>query len=175
MSRGDRLSIGASLPGFSLPVLAVLVAVGGGVLLGVHGGWLIAIVITAVVGVVLPQVGGLWMAAGALVIALAVAPVDPVRTAVAIAAVHLLHVLASLSLTVPLRARVALRALVPTGIRFAVIQAIAQGIAFAVGALPHVDALPLAVVGGGLAVLMLAATGIRAMRVRRQSAYHMQS
>ncbi|UNK72164.1 hypothetical protein [Microbacterium sp. H1-D42] len=174
MTRGDRLSIGASIPGFSLPVLAVLTAVGGAMLLGVQGGWLIAIAVIAVIGVILPQVGGLWMAAGGLIIALALAPPDPARTAVAIAAVHLLQVLGSLSLTIPLRARVALRALAPTGIRFVIVQAIAQGIALAVGMLPQVGALPLAVVGGGLAVLVLVAGGIHMLRMRRQAAYRVR-
>lgn len=171
MTRADRLSIGSSLPGFALLGLAVLVAVGGGMLLGMPTGWLIAMGIAALASGLVPQIGGTWMAAAALAVFLLSDAPAPARTAIAIVAVHLLHVLGSLLLVVSLRARIALRALRPTGIRFVVVQAIAQAAALLVAVLPQSGTLPLAVVAGAAAVLAVAIIGIRMLRTRRQAAF----
>ena len=175
MTRRDVLSAGPAVPGFCLALLAVGVALGAAAALGMRDGWIIAVGVLAVLGAALPQMGGLWMAAAALAGALALQAPDPLRTAVAIGAVHLLHVLASLILAVPPTARITLRALAPTGIRFAVIQAVAQGIALAVGLLPRGGGMPLAVLAAGAAVLTLAAIGPRMLQKRRHAAYRVRS
>lgn len=168
MRRVDRLEIGASVPGIALLALAVLIAVGAGMLLDAPNGWLIAIAVAALLGAALPHLGGLWVAAGAIVVVLVIEPTDPWRTAVTIAAVHLLHVLASLLLVVPPMARVALRALRPTGIRFLLFQAVGQLAALAVAGIAGAGRLPLAVIGGAVAVLAIAGTGVGMLRRSRQ-------
>ncbi|MGF2947750.1 hypothetical protein [Microbacterium alcoholitolerans] len=171
MTREDRLSIGASISGLALLAFAVLTATGAGVLLDAPTGWLIVIAVAALFGAALPHLGGLWAAAGAIVVVLAIEPAEPWRAAVAIAAVHLLHVLASLLLVVPPRGRVALRALRPTGIRFLLCQTAGQLAALAVAGLAGAGQVPFAVIEGAAAVLLIAAVGVRMLRLRRQSAF----
>ncbi|QYM63037.1 hypothetical protein [Microbacterium sp. Se5.02b] len=55
----------------------------------------------------------------------------PGRTAIAVLLVHAVHILASLSLVVPMASRLALQGLRPTLMRFAVIQALSQPLVFA--------------------------------------------
>ncbi|MEJ1086833.1 hypothetical protein WDU99_00700 [Microbacterium sp. Mu-80] len=168
MKRTDRVEIGAGVPGLALLALAVLIAVGAGMLLDPPIGWLIVIAVAAVLGAALPHLGGLWVAAGAIVVVLAIEPAHPWRTAVAIAAVHLLHVLASLLMVIPPRARVALRALRPTGIRFIVFQAAGQLAALAVAGIAGAGQLPFAMIAGATAVLAIAGVGVGMLRIRRQ-------
>lgn len=171
MTRADRLLIGASVSGLALRAFAVLIAAGAGMLLDPPTGWLIAVAVAALVGAVLPHLGGLWAAAGALVVILAIEPADPWRTAIAIAAVHLLHVLASLLLVVPPLGRVALRALRPTGIRFVLFQAVGQLAALAVAGIAGTGGVPFAVIIGSAAVLVIAGIGVGMLRTRRHGAF----
>ncbi|SJN19072.1 hypothetical protein FM104_02095 [Microbacterium esteraromaticum] len=171
MMRNDRLAMGANVPGVVLRLLAVAVAVIGGMLVGAPLGWFAIISAAAVFGAIVPQLGGVWAAAGAFVVVLLLEPSHPLRTAVAIAVVHLLHVLAALSLVVPLRARVTLRALMPTAMRFVLVQVICQGAAFAISLLPGGPVVPIAVIFGGGAGLLLALVVARMLRGSRVRAF----
>jgi len=171
MSRNDTRVLGAAIPGYALGGLAVAVAVTGALLLSAPAGWVAIVGMLSLVGALWPQTGGGWFAAAGLVVVLLLNEPDPGRAAVAIAAVHLLHVLAALAAVVPLRAQVAVRALIPTGIRFAGIQAICQGAHLAVHLLPRGPAVPAAALAGAGAVLLLAVLGGRLLRTRRGRAH----
>lgn len=171
MRRNDRLKIGLSVPGAVLRALSVVVVVGGGMLLHIPFGWMAALGVAALFGAIVPQLGGNWVAAVILVGALLLEPPDPVRTAIVIAVVHLLHVLTSLALTVPLSARVALRALLRTGIRFVAVQMICQSIALTVAMMPRGPVVSIAVIAGAAAVLLLAFVATRMLRGLRMAAF----
>lgn len=171
MRRADGLSIGASVSGLVLRLLTVLIAAGAGMVLDPPPGWLIAIAAAALLGAVLPHLGGPWVAAAAIVVVLAIEPAAPWRTAVAIAAVHLLHVVASLLLVVPPLGRVSLRALRPTGIRFALFQATGQLAALVAAGIAGAGQVPPAVIAGSAAVLVIAGIGVGMLRTRRQGAF----
>lgn len=157
MSRNDRLSIGPRITGLWLRLLAVIVAVTAAILLDVPFGWLVTVAIVTALGSLFPMMGGIWVGAAVLIGALAVRPAEPTEVAAVIAAVHLLHVVGSLSLVVPLSARVSVRALVPTLINFAVVQVIAQAVGLAAVMLPRQGTASAAVIAGSAAVVAIAA------------------
>ncbi|WP_309128612.1 hypothetical protein [Microbacterium sp.] len=171
MRRNDTVSVGAALPGYSLRAAAFAAAVVGALLLGAPLGWVVVIAVVCATGALWAQTGGVWLAGAALVIVLLLHDPHPGRTAVALAVVHVLHVLAALAAVIPMRATVALRALAPTCIRFAWVQAIGQVIALAVGLMPQSPAAPIAVLAGAGAALLLAAVAGRMLRAQRTRAF----
>lgn len=172
MSRNDRLSIGPRVPGFALRLLAVIVAVAAGLVLDVPSGWLGVILVATIVGGLFPLTAGVWAAAVVLVGAYVLQPPAALPLVVTIAAVHLLHVLGSLSLVVRMSTRVSLRALGPTLARFAVGQIVSQ--ALGIGALALLstdDRQPLFVLAGGAAALAVIAGGVWVWRRQQLPAF----
>src|SRR5690606_22098574 len=136
LRRRETLSLGAEVHGTLVSVAAAAVAVAAGSLIGMPAGWTALIAASVLLSGAMRLIGGAWIAAGALVIALAASDPSPWRTATVIAAVHLLQVLGSLMLVVPLRSRVALRGLAPTAVRFAIVQAFCQAFGLLAWLLP---------------------------------------
>ena len=171
MKREDGLDVGRAVPGAVLPALALGTAVAALALLGAPAGWTAAAAVAVVAGAFAPTIGGAWIAAAIVIGMLLAAEPHPGRTAVAVAAVHLLHVVGSLSLVVPLRARIALTALRPTARRFVIVQIVSQAAGLAATLLPRGEQLPAAVLAGGFAVLAFTALAVRMLRHHRHQAF----
>ncbi|MFB7252272.1 hypothetical protein [Microbacterium sp. NPDC056234] len=165
--KDDTLDIGASVPGLLVRVALVGVVGGGAWLLQPGIGWQIIAVVAVVGGAVWPQTGLAWFAMIVVPFALITQPVDLGRACLAVLVVHLGHVLATLSLTVPIRSRIALRALRPTAVRVLTVQLTAQVIAIIAVLLPSADGRGIAWLApiGALAVVGAAVLLLR--RVRR--------
>ncbi|MFB8190902.1 hypothetical protein ACFC14_16415 [Microbacterium sp. NPDC055988] len=88
-------------------------------------------VVAAVVSAVIPPTLAAWAAAACLPFGVILTEPSPGRTALALLLVHAVHVLASISLVVPMRSRLALRVLRPTLLRFVVVQLLSQPLVFA--------------------------------------------
>lgn len=172
MSRNDRLSVGAAVPGVALRALALVVAVTAGIVLGVPSGWLMVIAVAAIIGGVFPLTAGVWVAAAVLVGAYIQQSADVVPLVVTIAAVHLLHVLGAFSLVARPSSRVTLRALRPTLLRFTVTQVVGQSLGVAGLALLSDDGRQsLFVLAGGAAALALITGGVWAWQRQRLPAF----
>lgn len=130
--RTHTLRVPGAVPGLALRLLIVALVMIGAALLVPYALWQWIAVISALAGVIIPRSMASWLAAGCLVFGVALAGPAPERTALAVLLVHLIHVLAGLTLVVPLRSRVALRMLRPTTARLLVVQLIAQPIALGV-------------------------------------------
>ncbi|GAA2848341.1 hypothetical protein [Microbacterium arabinogalactanolyticum] len=171
MRRDDRLAVGISVPGWSLPVVSTAVAVAAGSMIHAAAGWIIVMGVLCLLSGVARVLGGPWVSAVVLVIVLVASDAAPGRTAVVIAAVHLLHVLGSLAMAVPVGARVAVPALRSTAIRFAIMQAVGQAAGVLAFLLPQGRVLPAAVVLGALAVLGFVLGALRMLRAQRAHGY----
>lgn len=171
MRREERLTIGAAVPGALLPALAAVVAGIVAALLGMSAPWIAVATGAALLGGIVRMIGGAWIAAALLMIGLVAGEASSWRTAAVIAAVHLLQVLGSLMLVIPLRSWIALRALAPTGVRFLVIQLLSQAAGVLASLLPHRSGLPVAVIIGSAAVLVFAVVATWMLRVRRSGAF----
>ncbi|MFD5215164.1 hypothetical protein [Microbacterium sp. NPDC058345] len=171
MRRNDTFSLGPAIPGHTLRAVAIGVAVGAAILLSAPVGWVVVIGLVCAVGAVWPQTAGVWLAAAGAGLMLLLNEPHPARAAVAIAAVHLLHVLASLTSVIPMRAAVSLRALAPTGIRFAWMQGIGQAASLVVHLLPRGPAVPFAVLAGAGASLTVGVLAGRMLRAQRSHAF----
>jgi hypothetical protein len=134
-------------------------------------GWIIAMGALCLVGGAARVLGGPWVSAVILVIVLVATDASPWRTAIVILAVHLLHVLGSLAMAVPLNAHVALAALRPTAARFAIAQLVGQAAGAVAFLLPQGRVLPAAVILGALAVLVLVIGALRMLRTQRAYGY----
>ena len=171
MRRDDELALGVSVPGWSLPIASTAVAVVAGSMVHAAAGWIIVMGVLCLLSGAARVLGGPWVSAVILVIVLVASDAAPERTAVVIAAVHLLHVLGSLAMAVPLGARVAVSALRPTAVRFAIMQAVGQAAGALAFLLPQGRVLPAAVVLGALAVLGFVLGGLRMLRAQRAHGY----
>lgn len=171
MRRGEQLAIGPAVPGAVLPVAAAVFGAGGAALIGMPTLWVAVIGAAPLLGGVVRVVGGTWVAAALLMIGLVAADAAPWRTAVVIVVVHLLQVLGSLMLVVPLRALLALRALVPTAVRFVRVQLVCQAVGLLASLLPTRAGLPVAVIIGSAATLLFAVMAARMLRARRLAAF----
>lgn len=134
--RDDRIALGAAMPGWALRLLAVAVAVAAMWMLQLALPLLIGFAVAMLIGGVRPSTYLLW--GGLLGVPLSLLAADPHawRTASALLAVHLVHVLASLAQAIPLAATVQLRALRPTAVRFVGVQSVAQAVGGAAMLLP---------------------------------------
>ena len=168
--RRARLDLGPSIPGWMLRAAILPVAFAGAAGLTAPTGWVITAVCIAALGAMFPQTGGTWIAAAMLPLFVLFFPVDHGRAAVAVAAVHLLHVLAGLSLVVRMRTIVALRALLPTVRRFVIIQLVAQSALAFVLLVPTGGSAAWAAIVGACAVLALAVGAVIAARERPSGA-----
>jgi len=164
--RDDTLRIGPAIPGAVLPLLLILIAVTAGLALQTPIGWVVAAGIAAALSGFARMAAGPWLAAAVLVVMLLAAEPTLWHTAAVILAVHLLHVLGSLALAVPLRSRIALRALRPTTIRFLLVELVAQAVGAGATLLPVIGGLPIAGLAAAAAVLVLALVGVRMLAQR---------
>ncbi|MFJ6428212.1 MULTISPECIES: hypothetical protein [Microbacterium] len=132
MRRGLRsFRVRAAVPGVTVRLLLVAMVWAGAVVLVPFPLWQGVAVIAAVLAVVLPRSLAAWFAAACLVFGVLLTPPDPGRTALAVLLVHAIHVLASLSLVIPISSRVALAVLGPSLSRFCIIQLLAQPVVLA--------------------------------------------
>ncbi len=134
--KAHTIRVPASMASWMLRLLLVLVGGGSAVLLNPYPLWQGIGVIAAAVGAAFPRTFAAWGSVASIVLGILLAEPAPIRTAAAVLAIHLVHVLAGLCATTPLRGRVALSALRPTLLRLLLIQAIAQPIALLAAVLP---------------------------------------
>lgn len=129
----------AAVPGIVLRLLVVAIAWGGALVLVPFTLWQGVAVIAALLAVALPRSLAAWLAAACLVFGVLLTDPDPGRTALAVLLVHAIHLLASLSLVIPISSRVALPVLGPSLVRFLIIQLLAQPVVFSVWLLAPSD------------------------------------
>lgn len=133
MRRGIRsFRVRGAVPGITIRLLIVAIVWGGVLVLNPFLLWQAVAVIAALVAVVLPRSLAAWAAAGCLVFGVVLTEPAPERTALAVLLVPAIHVLASLSLVIPISSRLALTVLGPSLARFLVIQLLAQPIVLGV-------------------------------------------
>lgn len=125
-SRNDRIRTGASIPSAVLRLgFVVFVGVAALTLIPVLG-WQVAAVAAAVLGVILPQTFGGWIAIGCFAVGMLMNEPSIWRAMLAVLVVHVVHVVSSLLLVTPWRGRVVLAALRPTSRRLLLVQLVAQ-------------------------------------------------
>jgi hypothetical protein len=171
MTRDERLVIGAAVPGALLPVAAAVIAGSAAALIGMPTLWIVVAPAAALLGGVVRMIGGAWIAATLLIIGLVAADPSSWRTATVIAAVHLLQVLGSLMLAVPLRSWISVRALAPTAVRFVLVQMLCQAVGLLASLLPTRSGLPIAAIAGAAAVLVFTVLAVRMLRSGRARAF----
>lgn len=171
MRRDDTLRIGPAVPGAVLPPLLIIVAVTAGLALQAPIGWAVASGTAAALSGFARMAAGPWLAVAILVVMLVAAEPTLWHTAVVILAVHLLHVMGSLALVVPLRSRIALRALRPTAIRLVLVEIVAQAVGAGATLLPVIGGFPIAGLVAAAAVLVLAVGGVRMLAQRRPEGF----
>lgn len=161
-SHTHSFRVTAGVPGLALRVLLVLVGGAATFVLNPYPLWQWIGVAAVVVGAAFPHTFVAWASVACIALGILVSEPSPVRTAVAVLAIHLLHVLGCLCLTVPARARISLPALRPTLIRLRRVQVIAQPIALLAVILPDLGengfawlAPAGALILGALAVLLV--------------------
>ncbi|GGD41281.1 hypothetical protein GCM10010915_22780 [Microbacterium faecale] len=161
--KDDVLLIGRAVPGALIRAASAGVSIAGVWLVGAPLFWIAVAAVAAVVGAIVPRTMFAWIALAALPVALTLQSPDLGHTCVAVAALHLGHVLATLSGVVSLRSRVALRALIPTARRVLIVQVVAQAAALFAFAIPAADGRGAAWIApvGALAV---AATAVMLVR-----------
>ncbi|GAA3944914.1 hypothetical protein GCM10022383_23510 [Microbacterium soli] len=169
--REVRLDIGPAIPGSVLPVVAAAAATGASAAMGLPQGWVGAAGALALLGGIVRQSGGAWLAAAVPTVSLLLAPPNPWRTAAVIGAVHALHVLGSLMLVVPLRSRIALAALRPAARCFLLVQLVGQAVGAGAWLVAGHSGLPAAVIAGALAVLAFTILMVGRLRGQRQRAF----
>lgn len=168
MTRGLRsFRVRAAVPGITVRLLILAIVWGGAVVLVPFPLWQGVAVVAALVAVALPRSLAAWFGAACLVLGVLLTESDPGRTALAVLLVPAIHVLASVSLEIPISSRVALAVLWPSLARFLVVQLLAQPVVFGVWVLApsNVDQgiaalAPLAAVALVLGVLL----AVRAVR-----------
>ncbi len=126
-----RIRVPGAVPGITIRLLLLGVVSVGAVVLVPFPLWQGIAVVAALVAVVIPRTLTAWAAAACLPFGVILTEPSPGRTALALLLVHAIHVLAALSLVVPLRSRLALRVLRSTLLRFLVVQLLSQPLVFA--------------------------------------------
>lgn len=171
-TRAHRMRVPGAVPALVLrAVLVGVVGVAAAVLLGSTPLWAGIAVLLALVFAAVPRSLAAWPAAGLLALGVVLSSPDPSRTAMAVFAVHLVHVLAGVLLVAPAFSWIRLDALLPALRRFAVVQVVAQICALAIALLPVTGPSVPGTGLGGLAplggVLVLAAAVGAVLLVRR--------
>ncbi|WP_431806300.1 hypothetical protein [Microbacterium paraoxydans] len=132
IGRRRSFFVGAWVPGAAPRALVVALVLVGVLTLHPTPFWRGVAVVAALVGSVLPRSLGAWAGAACLPFGLLLSEPAPERTALAVLLVHAIHVLGSLSLTVPAVSRLTLASLWPTARRFLVVQLVAQPLSLGV-------------------------------------------
>ncbi len=159
LSIGPLVSVGSVR--IATAVLAMLVAVA----VGAGGAFFLVATIGALLLVILPRPIWAPLLLVLLGVGLLATPAEPVRTAVVLAAGHLMVLLAALIGRMPRSGRVELRALSRPLIRFVIIQVLAQGIAL-VGYWLTTTGVTIAIVAVTVAVLLAVAAWVFSWRLR---------
>ncbi|AZH78862.1 hypothetical protein [Microbacterium sp. Y-01] len=123
---------GVVVPGVAVRLLNVVVVAVGVVLLNPFPLWQGVAVMSALVAVVFPRSLAAWIAAACVVFGVVLTDPSPERTALAVLVVPAIHLLGSLSLTIPAASRLAPAVLLPGLRRFVIAQLVAQPLAFGV-------------------------------------------
>jgi len=167
--RDDVLEIGPWIPGVVPRVALVALVAGASAALGLAAGWQAAAVAAVIIGAVWPRTGLAWFSLVVVPLAVLWQPIDLGHTMIAVAALHLGHVLATMMLAVPVRSRVSLAALRPTAIRLVGVQVVAQALAVVAIVLPRADGAGLAWAAplGACAVAILAVLLLRGLDTPR--------
>lgn len=133
MKRGLRsFRVRAAVPGITFRLLVLAIVWGGAVMLVPFPLWQGVAVTAALLAVVIPRSLAAWFGAACLVFGVLLTDPDPARTALAVLLVPAIHVLAALSLVIPMSSRVALAVLGPSLARFLIMQLLAQPVVFGV-------------------------------------------
>lgn len=121
--------VSGSVPGVVLRALLVVIALGSTVLLVDSFFFQLCAFVLATLGAIAPRTFASWASIAVIVIALALKEPEIQRLAIAILAVHAVHVLASLTLVVPAMTKIQLRVLRGSLARFLLVQAIVLPVA----------------------------------------------
>lgn len=172
MRANDTVKTNAAVSWLLLRAALVSVIVVGAVALAPVIGWSIAAVVLGVIAAILPRSYAAWGAVACFVIGMLIAGPDPGRTMIAVLVVHLIQVLTTLILIVPVGARIVLSALRPTAFRFLAVQAIAQPLTLLVvwGSSQGVVDAPWAVLAGAAALIGFSAVLIMRSNVAEKTA-----
>lgn len=127
MSLVHGLQTDRAIPGYALRALLFLTVVGATLALFPESWLRLVPVALALLAAVYPSSLSAWLALALMPLGMLLNDPDPLRTVVGVLAVHAIHILGTLTLAIPARARVQLRALRPTVMRFLRIQAMSQG------------------------------------------------
>ncbi|MBD3940799.1 hypothetical protein IF188_03670 [Microbacterium sp. NEAU-LLC] len=172
-ARTHTFRVRAGLPAAVLRVLLVAVTAAGAFALVPVPMWRGLAIVAAVVGALLPRSLGGWIGGACVGLGMLLAEPQPAQTAVGVLVVHAIHVLASLSWTVPARSWISVRALVPTLRRFVVIQLVAQSLAFGVAMLTTPEdgaGMAWAALAGAVVLAVAVGFGLYALRRADSSA-----
>jgi len=167
MRANDTMKTNAAVSWLLLRAALVFVVVVGAIALTPVIGWSIAAVGLGVIAAILPRSFAAWGSVACFVIGMLIAGPDPGRAMVAVLVVHLIHVLTTLILVVPVGSRIVLAALRPTLLRLLAVQAIAQPLTLLVmwGSSQGLVDAPWAVVAGAGALI-----GFSAVLIMRSNA-----
>ncbi|WP_460802461.1 hypothetical protein [Microbacterium sp. GXF6406] len=160
-SRTHEMRVPSGIPAAVLRALTALIGIAGVIVLNGYPVWQMIGALAFTVGAVLPRSLATWAGAAVIVLGMALGEPSPWRTALALLILHLVHVLGSVCMVVPLTSRMQPQALQPTFRRFVGVQLIAQPVAVLVVVMPAVGdggVSWLAPIGGvivaGVAVLL---------------------
>lgn len=161
ITKNDRIRTGAAVPAVILRLGLVAFVVSVALMLIPVLGWQIAATAAIVLGVILPQTFGGWMAIAALAVGMLMSEPSIWQASVAVLAVHVIHAFSSLLFVIPWRGRVVLSALKPTVRRLLLVQLVAQPLALLV----MLVFLPGEIASGGVNVEGAAMAGAVALAV----------
>ncbi|MFD4960993.1 hypothetical protein [Microbacterium sp. NPDC058389] len=165
--RSHAFRVRAGVPAVLLRVLLVAVTVAGAWSLVPVPLWRGVAVVAAVIGAVVPRSLGGWIGGACVGLGMVFADPQPAQTAIAVLVVHAIHVLASLTWTVPALSWISVRALAPTLRRFIAVQLVAQALAFGIAVLttPETGAgISWAALAGAAVLVVAVGFGLYALR-----------
>lgn len=122
----DRVRTGAFVAAIVLRIVFIVFVTLVALLLVPVIGWQVAVVVTAILGVVVPQSFGGWISIICVAIGMLMDEPSVWRAMIAVLAVHVMHVVSSLLLVIPWRSRVLFTALLPSLRRLLLVQVAAQ-------------------------------------------------
>jgi len=165
--RAHAFRVRGGVPAVILRVLLVAVTVAGAMSLVPVPLWRGVAMAAAVIGAVVPRSLAGWIGGAVVGLGMLFANPQPQQTAVAVLVVHAIHVLASLTWTVPALSWTSVRALLPTLRRFVVIQLVAQTLAFGIAMISTPDqgaGIAWAAVVGAAVLVAAVGAGLYALR-----------
>lgn len=165
--RSHSFRVRGGVPAVLLRVLLVAVTAAGAFSLVPVPLWRGAAIVAAVIGAIVPRALAGWIGGAVVGLGMLFADAHPAQTAIAVLVVHAIHVLASLTWTVPASSWISVRALLPTVRRFVAIQLVAQALAFgiAMATTPEQGAgMAWAALAGAAVLIVAVGFGLHALR-----------